>query len=92
VQYVLWVLAAIGAYGSLLVGYYVPGLGRARTQEWPVRGAHFAERCRLFILIALAESLLVTGTTFSGDPGRLARSASTYFHLPIIAGIIAVAA
>jgi hypothetical protein len=38
VQYVLWVLAAIGAYGSLLVGYYVPGLGRARTQEWPVRG------------------------------------------------------
>ena len=26
------------------------------------------------------------------DPGRMARSAYTYFHLPIIAGIIAVAA
>ena len=28
----------------------------------------------------------------SEDPGRLARSAYTYFHLPIIAGIISVAA
>jgi low temperature requirement protein LtrA len=28
----------------------------------------------------------------SEDPGRLARSAYTYFHLPIVAGIIAVAA
>jgi low temperature requirement protein LtrA len=29
---------------------------------------------------------------YSEDPGRIARSAYTYFHLPIIAGIIAVAA
>jgi low temperature requirement protein LtrA len=28
----------------------------------------------------------------SEDPGRIARSAYTYFHLPMIAGIIAVAA
>ena len=28
----------------------------------------------------------------SEDPGRLARSAYTYFHLPMIAGIISVAA
>jgi low temperature requirement protein LtrA len=96
-------------------------------------GWHFAERCRLFVIIALGESILVTGTTFgeiepsvatvsafvvafvgsvalwwvyfarsdeavreiisfSEDPGRLARSAYTYFHLPMIAGIIAIAA
>jgi low temperature requirement protein LtrA len=132
-QYVLWILALAIAYGAPVIGYYVPGLGRSRTSEWPVEGRHFAERCRLFIIIVLGESLLVTGTTFSEidpsaaniaafvvaflssvalwwiyferseeaareiiasseDPGRLARSAYTYFHLPMIGGIIAVAA
>src|SRR3712207_8736447 len=27
-------------------------------------GGHFAERCQLFVIIALGESILVTGTTF----------------------------
>jgi low temperature requirement protein LtrA len=120
-------------YGAPLIGYWVPGLGSSRTQEWMVQGMHFAERCRLFVIIALGESLLVTGATFAGaatstattaafvvafvgsvalwwiyfhrsaeaasrvittaaDPGRLARSAYTYLHLPMVAGIIAVAA
>ena len=88
-----------------------------------------AERCGLFIIIALGESILITGATFAGlswnaenaaaflvafagsvamwavyfnigaerasrqiassdDPGRLARSGYTYFHMPIVAGII----
>jgi low temperature requirement protein LtrA len=87
----------------------------------------------LFVIIALGESILVTGTTFgeieasmlavsafvvaflgsvalwwiyfarsaeaarevftsSEDPGRLGRSAYTYFHIPMVAGIIAIAA
>lgn len=91
-----------------------------------------AERCGLFIIIALGESILVTGATFgklawsaatlaafavsfvgsvamwwiyfdtgherashhisrSEDPGRLARIAYTYLHLPIVAGIIVAA-
>ncbi len=29
-----------------------------------MEGAHFAERCQLIIIIALGESILVTGTTF----------------------------
>jgi low temperature requirement protein LtrA len=88
-----------------------------------------AERCALFVIIALGESLLVSGATFAAapwtlstiaafgiafsgavamwwlyfdqgehsgvhritsaaDPGRHARVAYTYLHLPIIAGII----
>jgi hypothetical protein len=31
-----------------------------------VEGAHLAERCGLFMIIALGESLLITGATFSG--------------------------
>jgi low temperature requirement protein LtrA len=88
-----------------------------------------AERCGLFVIIALGESLLVTGATWaelewsaltiaafvvgvvgtiamwwiyfhigaerarkiivrSDDPGRWARLAYTYIHMPLIAGII----
>ena len=101
-------------------------------QEWNISGAHMAERCKLFLIIALGESILVTGATFgqtdftpgrrgrvhcrvhrqrcalvglfrsqldaaerafasSSDPGRLGRSAYTYFHIPMVAGIIVTA-
>jgi low temperature requirement protein LtrA len=132
-RYAVWLLALAVDYSGPVVGYYIPGLGRSRTGEWTIEGTHFAERCPLFIIIALGESILVTGTTFgeldasaltvcafvvaflgsvalwwiyfarsaeaarevfisSEDPGRLGRSAYTYFHLPMVAGIIAVAA
>jgi low temperature requirement protein LtrA len=132
-RYAVWLLALAVDYSGPVVGYYIPGLGRSRTEEWTIEGGHFAERCQLFVIIALGESILVTGTTFgqieastatvsafvvaflgsvalwwiyfarsaeaarevissSEDPGRLGRSAYTYFHLPMIAGIIAVAA
>jgi low temperature requirement protein LtrA len=132
VRYVLWVLAIVLEYAGPVIGFWTPGLGRSTTADWTVEGGHFAERCRLFVILALGESILVTGTTFaeiepsvatesafvvaflgsvalwwlyfarseeaargafssSEDPGRVARSAYTYFHLPMIAGIIAVA-
>ena len=132
-RYVLWLLALGVDYSGPAAGYRTPGMGRSHTEEWTIEGMHFAERCQLFVIIALGESILVTGTTFgeaevsaaavaafgvaflgsgalwwiyfarsahdasetiahSEDPGRLARSAYTYFHLPMIAGIIAVAA
>jgi len=62
----LWV-AAVGV--DLLggaVGFYTPGLGRSTTRDWTIEGGHFAERCQAFILIALGESIVVTGATLSG--------------------------
>jgi low temperature requirement protein LtrA len=132
-RYVLWLLALLVDYAGPAARYRTPGLGRSRTEEWTIEGTHFAERCQLFVIIALGESILVTGTTFaeaepsaatvaafgvafvgsaalwwtyfarsareaseaivrSADPGRMARSAYVYFHIPIVAGIIAVAA
>ena len=132
-RYALWMLALAVDYAGPIAHYRTPLLGRSRTGEWTIEGGHFAERCQLFVIIALGESILVTGTTFgeietsaatvaafavafvgsaalwwtyfarcgrdasetiarSEDPGRMARSAYTYFHLPMIAGIIAVAA
>ena len=62
----LWV-AAVGV--DLLggaVGFYTPGLGRSTTRDWTIEGGHFAERCQAFILIALGESIVVTGAALSG--------------------------
>jgi low temperature requirement protein LtrA len=48
-----------------LVGYFTPGLGRAQTTDWDVEGAHFAERFQSFVIIALGESIVITGATAS---------------------------
>ncbi|MEJ0038684.1 MAG: low temperature requirement protein A [Gammaproteobacteria bacterium] len=131
-RYVWWLAAlALDLLGPW-VFFWVPGLGRSQITDWDVEGGHIAERCALFVIIALGESLLVTGATFSemewngtawialmvtvvgsilmwwvyfdtgaeratrrirqaSDPGRQARSAYTYVHLLIVAGIIVCA-
>jgi low temperature requirement protein LtrA len=128
-----WWLAAVALdYAAPACGYWTPGLGRSRTTDWTITGGHMAERCHLFLIIALGESILVTGATVAGlpvapatvtafvtaflgsvafwwvyfdrtaeagsqmiahaaDPGRLGRSAYTYLHLPMVAGIIVAA-
>jgi len=124
-----WIVALSLEIGGPFVGYFVPGLGRSNTTDWKVDGAHMAERCALFVMIALGESILVTGATAaslpattpavcafvvaflgsvamwwiyfnigaergsreitgSADPGRYARAVYTYFHIPIVAGIV----
>src|SRR6202011_3377882 len=101
-------------------------------EDWTIEGGHMAERSAGFIIIALGESIVVTGATFadlawttetvvgfvsafigalamwwiyfhkgaeagseqisrSSEPGRLARLAYTYLHMPIVAGIILAA-
>jgi low temperature requirement protein LtrA len=61
-----WALALAIEYISPSMGFATPGLGRSSSKEWDVSGHHLAERCGLFIIIALGESILVTGATFSG--------------------------
>ena len=128
----LWAPALALELAAPAAGYWLPRRGRAATTDYDIEGAHFAERCQLFIIIALGESIVVTGATASeagltstvvlclvvafvqtaalwwlyfgataeqaritlsscDDPGRLARDAYTYLHLPIVAGIIATA-
>jgi low temperature requirement protein LtrA len=114
------------------VRFWIPKYGASSVADWFVEGGHMAERCAGFIIIALGESIVVTGATFadlswtlevvaaflsafigalamwwiyfhkgaeagselisnSSEPGRLARLAYTYLHLPIVAGIILAA-
>jgi low temperature requirement protein LtrA len=62
----LWALAVLIETSAPGLGFFVPGMGRATTAEWDVEGGHLAERCGLFVIIALGESILVTGATFGG--------------------------
>lgn len=61
----LWCIAFFIEFISPAVLFWVPGLGRSSTSDWDVEGNHMAERCALFVIIALGESLLVTGATFA---------------------------
>jgi len=66
VRLALWALAAAIESVGPIMGFHVPGLGRSSTTDWVIEGSHMAERCALFVIIALGESILVTGATFAG--------------------------
>lgn len=61
----LWAVAVCCEYFSPMFGFWLPKLGRSRTSEWTVEGGHIAERCQLFVIVALGECLLITGATLS---------------------------
>jgi low temperature requirement protein LtrA len=77
----LWVMAIAIDYLAPLVFYRVPGRRRLDGQAWNVETSHFAERFQLFIIIALGESIVVTGATTSGlelDTARVAAFALAF--------------
>jgi low temperature requirement protein LtrA len=64
----LWAIAVCIETSAPMFGFWVPVLGGSATTDWTVEGGHMAERCSLFVIIALGESVLVTGATFAGLP------------------------
>jgi low temperature requirement protein LtrA len=64
----LWLSAVLVDYAAPALRYPTPGLGRSTVADWNIDGAHMAERCQLFVMIALGESILVTGATFGEEP------------------------
>ncbi len=59
----LWLVALGIDYAAPSVVYWVPGLRRLTHAAWEVESAHFAERFELFMIIALGESIVLTGAT-----------------------------
>ncbi len=64
----LWLIALGIEYIGPAAGFRVIGLGRSLTSDWNVEGGHLAERCALFIIIALGESVIMTGATAAKLP------------------------
>jgi low temperature requirement protein LtrA len=127
-----WAAALAIEYAGPALLFRTPFLGRSSAADWNISGSHMAERAALFIIIALGEGIVVTGTTYAGlkpegttnlaaliafagsvamwwiyfdlgatrgaehiehhsQPGRVARNAYTYLHMPIVAGIVITA-
>jgi low temperature requirement protein LtrA len=82
-----WVVALVLEIGSPWWKYWVPRMGFSTIEDWQVSPQHFAERCGLFVIIALGESVLVTGATFSDLTWTV--TTSTAFLLAF-AGAIAI--
>lgn len=61
----LWVVAILCEYVSPMFGFALPGMGRSRTREWTIEGGHLTERCQLFVIVALGETLLASGATLA---------------------------
>ena len=64
----VWAVAMTIEYASPAAGFWTPGLGKSNAGDWEVEGGHIAERCACFIIIALGESIVVTGATVVGLP------------------------
>ncbi|WP_433134024.1 low temperature requirement protein A [Micromonospora sp. CA-240977] len=62
---VLWAAVIVIEVVGLWIGYPLPKRGRSRPERWMVEGGHLADRCGAFVLIALGESILVTGGTLT---------------------------
>ncbi|MEW6582373.1 MAG: low temperature requirement protein A [Actinomycetota bacterium] len=64
----LWAVALAVDVAAPLHGFALPGVGRTPMADWTLAGPHLAERCQLVVIIALGESILVTGQVFSDLP------------------------
>ena len=62
---VFWLVALALDYGAPLVTFRIPGLPRVAPEAWSVGTEHFTERFGLFIILALGESIVITGATTS---------------------------
>jgi low temperature requirement protein LtrA len=121
----LWAFAILIEFGMSITGLFT----RTDKAGWSLMGSHLAERCQLFLILALGESIVITGITFAerigparvtaalvvaflstaglwwiyfdrladygtevitdaDEPARVALIAYSYFHVPMVAGII----
>src|ERR671926_720654 len=60
-----WLVALALDYGGPLVTFRIPGLPRVAPEAWSIGTEHFTERFGLFIILALGESIVITGATTS---------------------------
>jgi low temperature requirement protein LtrA len=67
VRAIWWAAALATELIAPMLFFWVPVLGRSEIGDWNIDGGHMAERCSLFVIIALGESLLVTGATFAAE-------------------------
>jgi low temperature requirement protein LtrA len=61
----VWLVALVFDYAGPFAGHWTPGIGRSRPTDWQLEPSHFMERIKLFMLIALGESIVAAGAAAS---------------------------
>jgi low temperature requirement protein LtrA len=84
---VLWLVALAVDLAAPIFGFWLPGAGATPMQDWTLAGSHLAERCQLVLMIALGESVLRVGLTFSTHPGSPSVDASFIVGFLAAAGL-----
>jgi low temperature requirement protein LtrA len=64
----VWLSAIAGSYLLAWLGFPLPRIGHSDTTDYTIMGEHMAERCLLFVTLALGESIIITGTNFGALP------------------------
>ncbi|MGF7006109.1 low temperature requirement protein A [Aminobacter sp. BE322] len=64
-RFMLWAAALAIELVSPALGFWTPWHGASSTADWDVEGGHMSERNALFVIIALGESILVSGVSFA---------------------------
>jgi low temperature requirement protein LtrA len=72
----LWILALAIDLTAPLHLYSIPGRPRLSHTTWEVETTHFAERFQLFVIIALGETIVLTGATTAALHLDIARIAA----------------
>ena len=72
----LWALGLGLDYTSAFLGFRTPFIGKSTTTDWEIEGGHFSERCALFIIIALGETIMLTGGQFAELPWNVTNSSA----------------
>lgn len=62
---VLWTCALALDFGAPLALFPIPGRRRLNSKTWQVLPEHFAERFGLFVILALGETIVLTGATMA---------------------------
>ena len=63
----LWLIGLAIDYAGPVCTFWVPWMQRIAPSAWAIEVGHFAERFQLFIILALGESIVVTGATASKE-------------------------
>lgn len=74
-QLVWWTAAAVVDLGSARLGWPAPGLGRHQNTIWQLAGHYLTNRNEQLLMIALGESILAVGISYSSHPHDLYKTA-----------------